>query len=92
MAKATTEVRTHLAVTEVKEDVIQLTLSITEARALAALAGFVFGGNDTYAAQIRDIREVLFSTAKLGFVPTSSFFIADDEGDLRARTRAPQDK
>jgi len=92
MATAKQDVVTKVVTERVPEDVIVLTLSKREARALYALARWVFGVSGTYAREVYSIRSALAFTNKLGHVSRLDFFKIDEDGDLEAKPYLPEDK
>lgn len=91
MAKATVNTAVEIVKTEVREEVIQLTLSKLEARALMALTGFPYGGNTTYNREIQSIRRAVNAAGKFGYIPASNYFRIDNEGDIEAQAHRPAD-
>lgn len=93
MAKASVDTVTKTVTEEVDEEVIQLTLTKTEARALYALSLFVSGDQaTTYHREITSIRNAVGLTGKLGYVQYYNMFQADDGGVLKARPHLTGDK
>jgi hypothetical protein len=92
MAKATVDTAVEVVKTEVREEVIQLTLSKLEARALMALAGLPYGSIDTYNREINAIRRVVQAAGRFGYIAPSNYFRIDDEGDIAALEHKAADK
>lgn len=92
MAKATVATAVETVKTEVQEEVIQLTMSKLEARALMALANLPYGTVDTYNREINEVRRAIQTAGRFGYIATSNYFRVDDEGDIKALERKAADK
>jgi hypothetical protein len=92
MAKATVGTVSKTVTTEVEEEVIQLTLSKVEARALHALTQFVYGNRSaTYNREISDVRKELHAAGGRGAIAARSYFDESSWGGIEAKSHLPGD-
>lgn len=95
MALASVATVKKTVTTEIDEEVIQLALSKTEARALWALTMLIYSGDNaesTYKRETESIKTALSAGGKLGMAWRTDYFYVDDDGDVRAKNHLAGDK
>lgn len=94
MATASKDTVKKTVETTVDEEVIQLTLTNVEARALYALVNKVWNGDgsDTYGRETSAVKAALYGTGKLGYVPSFEYFYVDSDKDVRAKSHSFNDQ